>query len=92
MAEEYVPFEEALKSLKMSEEELKRLVSQDEIQAVRDATGSIRLRKEDVEKLVQSETAELADDLEPTADRIRIGRQVRLWSNRHAPSGLRNRG
>ncbi|MAE78061.1 MAG: hypothetical protein CMJ85_14455 [Planctomycetes bacterium] len=61
VAEEYVPFEEALKSLQMSESQLKHLVSQDEIQAIRDPGGSVRLRKEDVESLRQ--TGEIAEDL-----------------------------
>lgn len=63
MAEEFVPFEEALKSLKMSEQELKRLVSQDEIQAVRDPSGNIRLRKDDIERLLRTEPEEVAEEL-----------------------------
>jgi hypothetical protein len=53
VAEEFVPFDEALKTLRVSADELKRMVSEDEIQAVRDASGKIRLRKQDVEKLKQ---------------------------------------
>lgn len=51
MAEEYVPFEEALKSLQMSEAELSKLVSQDQIQAVRDAHGKVSVRRSDIESL-----------------------------------------
>ena len=63
MADDYVPFEEALKSLKMNEAELKRLVSQAEIQAVRDQGGSIQLRREDIDKLLRQQTDELAEEL-----------------------------
>ena len=63
MAEEYVPFEEALKSLKLSEAELKRLVSEDQIQAVRDARGKVRLRKSDVDLIGGRGGAELVEEL-----------------------------
>ncbi len=63
MADDYVPFDEALKSLKMSEEQLKRLVSQDEIQAIRDPSGAIRLRKKDLDSLATSKVSELTDQL-----------------------------
>ncbi len=62
MAEEYVPFEEALKSLRMSEAELKRLVSEDQIQAVRDASGKVRLRRSDLDSL-RNRHDELIEDL-----------------------------
>ena len=55
MSEDYIPFEKALKDLKMTEEELKRLVSEDEIQAHRGADGSVQLRKEDIDALLSGE-------------------------------------
>lgn len=61
MAEDYVPFEEALKSLRMSEAELKRLVSEDQIQAVRDAGGKVQLRRSDVENI--RDRGEVVEDL-----------------------------
>ncbi|MFQ5504108.1 MAG: helix-turn-helix domain-containing protein [Planctomycetota bacterium] len=69
MATEYIPFEKALKDLKMSEDELKRLVSEDEIQAVKRGS-KIRLRKSDVEALkrkqeeVKEEAEEEVEELE----------------------------
>lgn len=62
MSEDYIPFEKALKDLKMTEEELKRLVSEDEIQAHRGADGSVELRREDIEALIAGED-ELAEEL-----------------------------
>ncbi len=62
MSEDYIPFEKALKDLKVTEEELKRLVSADEIQAVRGADGSVRFRKEDIEALQLGEE-ELTEEL-----------------------------
>jgi len=62
VSEDYIPFEKALKDLKMTEEELKRLVSEDEIQAHRGADGSVELRKEDIEALIAGED-ELAEEL-----------------------------
>lgn len=50
MTDEYIPFEKALEELQMSEDELKRLVSEAEIQAIRSG-GEIRLRRADVEAL-----------------------------------------
>jgi hypothetical protein len=55
VSEDYIPFEKALKDLKMTEEELKRLVSEDEIQAHRGADGSVQLRKEDIDALLSGE-------------------------------------
>lgn len=62
MAEEYVPFEEALKSLRMSEAELSRLVSQDQIQAVRDAHGRVTVRKSDLDSL-QNRSDDVIEEL-----------------------------
>lgn len=61
MSEEYIPFDKALADLKMTEEELKRLVSEDEIQAIRGEGGKIQLRREDVDALRSSD--ELSEEL-----------------------------
>jgi hypothetical protein len=50
--EDYVSLEKALKELKLKEEELKRLVSEGEIRAFRDA-DKMKFRREDIEKLKQ---------------------------------------
>ena len=50
--EEFVSLEKALKELRLKEEELKRLVSEGEIRAYRDA-DKMKFRREDVEKLKQ---------------------------------------
>ena len=50
MAEEFYSFTEALKHLRLKEEELKRLVSEGEIRAFRDG-DTMQLRKQDVENL-----------------------------------------
>ncbi|HGY91134.1 MAG TPA: hypothetical protein ENK43_08180 [Planctomycetes bacterium] len=50
--EEFVSLEKALKELKLKEEELKRLVSEGEIRAFRDA-DKMKFKRDDVEKLKQ---------------------------------------
>jgi excisionase family DNA binding protein len=50
VAEEFYSFTEALKHLRLKEEELKRLVSEGEIRAFRDG-DTMQLRKQDVENL-----------------------------------------
>jgi hypothetical protein len=50
--EEYVSLEKALKELRLKEEELKRLVSEGEIRAFRDA-DKMKFKREDIEKLKQ---------------------------------------
>ena len=50
MAEEFYSFTEALKHLRLKEEELKRLVSEGEIRAFRDG-DTMKLRRADVENL-----------------------------------------
>jgi len=62
VVDDFIPFEKALEELKMNENELKRLISEDEIQAVRDEDGSIRLKKTDVEALAQS-SDEIVEEL-----------------------------
>ena len=61
MADDYIPFEKALEELQMSEEELKRLVSEAEIQAIREGDGKIRLRVEDVNSIRDREA--MAEEL-----------------------------
>ena len=48
--EEFLSFEKVLKELKLKEEELKRLVSEGEIRAFRDA-DKMKFKKEDVDRL-----------------------------------------
>lgn len=50
--EEYVSLEKALKELRLKEDELKRLVSEGEIRAFRDA-DKMKFKREDIEKLKQ---------------------------------------
>ncbi|MCA9322847.1 MAG: hypothetical protein KDB53_19045 [Planctomycetes bacterium] len=50
--EEFVSLEKALKELRLKEEELKRLVSEGEIRAFRDA-DKMKFKREDIEKLKQ---------------------------------------
>ncbi|MBL8694686.1 MAG: hypothetical protein JNJ88_11370 [Planctomycetes bacterium] len=50
MADQYYSFEDALKELRLKDEELKRLVSENYIRAFRDGER-MKLRREDVEKL-----------------------------------------
>ncbi len=73
MADDYIPFEKALRELQMSEDELKKLVSQAEIQAIREGDGNIRLRAEDVQAYRERDSMaeELVfadDDLETEAE------------------------
>jgi hypothetical protein len=72
VTDEYIPFEEALQELQMSEDELKRLVSEAEIQAVRNE-GQISLRRADIDALrdrqdVAEELVFAEDDLEDDSD------------------------
>ena len=50
--EEFISLEKALKELRLKEEELKRLVSEGEIRAFRDA-DKMKFKREDIEKLKQ---------------------------------------
>ena len=50
--EEFIPLEKALKELRLKEEELKRLVSEGEIRAFRDA-DKMKFKREDIEQLKQ---------------------------------------
>lgn len=71
MAEkEFLSFEEALRELRLKEEELKRLVSEGEIRAFRDGE-TVRLRKKDVEDL-RSELSggEVVDLGQPAAEEL----------------------
>lgn len=71
MAEkEFLSFEEALRELRLKEEELKRLVSEGEIRAFRDGE-TVKLRKKDVEDL-RSELSggEVVDLGSPSAEEL----------------------
>ena len=50
--EEFISLEKALKELRLKEEELKRLVSEGEIRAFRDA-DKMKFKRDDIEKLKQ---------------------------------------
>lgn len=63
MADEFYSFDEALKELKLKEEELKRLVSEGEIRAFRKG-DTMKLRKADVDNL----RAELDSDIVDLGD------------------------
>ncbi len=60
MADDFFSFDEALKELRLKEEELKRLVSEGEIRAFRDGE-TMRLRRSDVENLRSELGGEVVD-------------------------------
>lgn len=64
MADEYIPFEQALRDLQMSEDELRRLVSQDQIQAIKRG-DEIQIRQSDIDAILraQSPTEEEPEEL-----------------------------
>ncbi len=49
--QEFVNFENALNELKLSEDQLKRLVSEGEIRAIRGENNTMKFRKEEIERL-----------------------------------------
>jgi cobalamin biosynthesis Mg chelatase CobN len=49
--EDYVNFESALRELRLSAEQLKRLVSEGEIRAIRGENNSMKFRREEIERL-----------------------------------------
>lgn len=51
--EEYVSFENALRDLKITADQLKRLVSEGEIRAIRGEHNSMRFRKDEIDRLRQ---------------------------------------
>lgn len=51
MADEFVNFDSALNELKLSAEQLKRLVSEGEIRAVRGDNDTMRFRRDEIERL-----------------------------------------
>lgn len=51
--QDYVSFEKALQELQLSEEQLKRLVSEGEIRAIRGEHNTMRFRKEEIDRLKQ---------------------------------------
>jgi excisionase family DNA binding protein len=50
VAEEYIPFEDALRRLELQDAQLKRLISENEIKAYRDGER-MKLKRDDVERL-----------------------------------------
>lgn len=69
MAEEFVNFENALRELKLSEEQLKRLVSEGEIRAVRGDNNSMRFRRDEIERLKQ-DTGKTLQYMEDSSDTL----------------------
>lgn len=69
MAEEFYSFEDALRELRLKEEELKRLVSEGEIRAFREG-DTMKLRRTDVETLRQELTGGELVDLGGSEDEI----------------------
>ena len=67
MADEFISLDKALKELRLKEDELKRLVSEGEIRAFRDA-DKMKFRLQDVEKLKQDtgRTIQFQDDSSDT--------------------------
>lgn len=65
MADEYLSFENALRELKLTEDQLKRLVSEGEIRASRGDNQSMKFRREEIDRLKSSSKAAetLTDDL-----------------------------
>ena len=51
--EDYLSFENALRELKISADQLKRLVSEGEIRAIRGEHNTMRFRKEEIDRLKQ---------------------------------------
>jgi hypothetical protein len=51
--EDFINFEKALGELQLTEEQLKRLVSEGEIRAIRGENNSMRFRREEIERLKQ---------------------------------------
>jgi len=51
--EDYLSFERALRELQLNEEQLKRLVSEGEISAIRGEHNTMRFRKEEIDRLKQ---------------------------------------
>lgn len=69
MAEEFYSFEDALRELRLKEEELKRLVSEGEIRAFREG-DTMKLRRADVETLRQELSGGAVVDLGGSEDEI----------------------
>jgi hypothetical protein len=51
--QDFVNFENAMRELKLSEDQLKRLVSEGEIRAIRGDNNTMKFRKEEIERLKQ---------------------------------------
>ena len=69
MAEDFVNFENALRELKLSADQLKRLVSEGEIRAVRGENNTMRFRKEEIERLKQ-DTGKTIRYMEDSSDTL----------------------
>ena len=69
MADDYVSFENALRELALTAEQLKRLVSEGEIRAIRGEQNSMKFRREEIERLKQ-DTGKTIQYTEPSADTL----------------------
>ena len=69
VADDYVSFEGALKELALTAEQLKRLVSEGEIRAIRGEQNSMKFRREEIERLKQ-DTGKTIQYTEPAADTL----------------------
>jgi hypothetical protein len=69
VADDYVSFENALRELALTAEQLKRLVSEGEIRAIRGEQNSMKFRREEIERLKQ-DTGKTIQYTEPSADTL----------------------
>jgi hypothetical protein len=69
VADDYVSFESALKELQLTAEQLKRLVSEGEVRAIRGEQNSMKFRREEIERLKQ-DTGKTIQYSEPSADTL----------------------
>ncbi len=69
MADDYVSFENALRELALTAEQLKRLVSEGEVRAIRGEQNSMKFRREEIERLKQ-DTGKTIQYTEPSADTL----------------------
>jgi hypothetical protein len=69
VADDYVTFESALKELQLTAEQLKRLVSEGEVRAIRGEQNTMKFRREEIERLKQ-DTGKTIQYTEPSADTL----------------------
>lgn len=69
MADDYVTFENALRELQLTAEQLKRLVSEGEVRAIRGEQNTMKFRREEIERLKQ-DTGKTIQYTEPSADTL----------------------